>query len=290
MQPPENQPRGMFKQMAQFAATLALLCCCAAACAEGPITYSDTVRQDPNERIYVAKIDLTDPKVSVVVAAGGPDPDGPGPWETVLRQPSEIAKTLNLDLAVNAVFFSHLARDGDAHHYFAGEPAKGMNPVMADGKFMTTAHAGLALMIDGKDHATIGTVPNPPPPGATLIVGGSDQVLTAGKITAGEDARAPRTSAGVTADGKTLILLVVDGRRDDWSAGFTLKELAAEMKAQGCQDAINLDGGGSSTMVRKLPNGRFKVINTPSDGATLMLPLSVERPVAYTLGVRVAAK
>lgn len=280
----------MFLKMAHLAATLALLCCCAAACAEAPVNYSEAARKDPNERIYVAKIDLTDPKVSLVVAPGGPDPDGAGPWETVLRQPSEVAKAQNFDLAVNAVFFAHLARDGDPHHYFAGEPAKGMNPVMADGKFLTATHTGTALMIDGKNRATIGTVPNPPPADAKLIVGGSGQVLTNGQITAGDDARAPRTSAGVSADGKTLVLLVVDGRRDEWSAGFTLKELAAEMKAQGCSDAINLDGGGSSTIVRKMPNGRFKVVNTPSDGATLMLPVSVERPVAYTLGVRVAAK
>lgn len=57
----------------------------------------------------------------------------------------------------------------------------------------------------------------------------------------------PRTAAGVTADG-ALILLVVDGRQAD-SRGVTLDELAALMLELGAVDAINLDGGGSSTLV-----------------------------------------
>jgi len=57
----------------------------------------------------------------------------------------------------------------------------------------------------------------------------------------------PRTAAGVTADG-ALILLVVDGRQAD-SRGVTLDELSALMLDLGAVDAINLDGGGSSTLV-----------------------------------------
>lgn len=57
----------------------------------------------------------------------------------------------------------------------------------------------------------------------------------------------PRTAAGVTADG-ALILLVVDGRQAD-SKGVTLDELSALMLELGAVHAINLDGGGSSTLV-----------------------------------------
>jgi len=57
----------------------------------------------------------------------------------------------------------------------------------------------------------------------------------------------PRTGAGVTADG-ALILLVVDGRQTD-SRGVTLEELSMVMRGLGAVDAINLDGGGSSTLV-----------------------------------------
>jgi exopolysaccharide biosynthesis protein len=78
--------------------------------------------------------------------------------------------------------------------------------------------------------------------------------------------RHPRTAIGVTGDGRVL-LVVVDGRQPAWSEGALLGELAELLRGLGAVDAINLDGGGSSTMVL---NGR--VINRPSDEAG-------ERPV-----------
>lgn len=72
--------------------------------------------------------------------------------------------------------------------------------------------------------------------------------------------RQPRTAIGATADGK-LILLVCDGRNMRGSAGFTLAELADKMISYGAVNAINLDGGGSSTFVGK--DGT--VLNRPSD-------------------------
>ena len=57
----------------------------------------------------------------------------------------------------------------------------------------------------------------------------------------------PRTTAGRTVDGR-LIILVVDGRQRD-SRGVSLEELAGIMRDLGVVDALNLDGGGSSTLV-----------------------------------------
>lgn len=70
----------------------------------------------------------------------------------------------------------------------------------------------------------------------------------------------PRTALGVTADGR-LLLVVVDGRQSGYSSGMGLQELADLMTSLGARDAINLDGGGSSTMWL---NGL--VVNRPSDG------------------------
>lgn len=254
------------------------------------VQFADSVRQNPPEHIFVTKIDLADPRVGIVIAPGGPDPDGPGPWETALRTPSDIARTLDLAVAVNGGFFAHQMRDGDPHHYFAGEPARAANLVMIDGQIATAAHDGAALVFDAQNHASIGTINKEVPASARQIIAGGDQIVLRGQNVGVDQDRAPRTSAGLADGGKTLVLLVVDGRRPETSAGMTLKELAAAMIALGCTDAINLDGGGSSAMVRKNADGRFKVVNTPSDGSTLFLPLSVERPVAYTFGVRIAAR
>lgn len=86
----------------------------------------------------------------------------------------------------------------------------------------------------------------------------------------------PRTAVGVTAEGKVL-LAVVDGRSMD-SAGLMLEELAAMMIERGAVSALNLDGGGSSTMAVRSP-GQVEVgiVNVPSDGD--------ERTVATTLQV-----
>ncbi len=69
----------------------------------------------------------------------------------------------------------------------------------------------------------------------------------------------PRTAIGVMEDG-TLLLVVVDGRQER-SIGVSLFQLAQLMKNLGAVNAINLDGGGSSTM---LVGGG--TINSPSDG------------------------
>ncbi|MEV7787727.1 phosphodiester glycosidase family protein [Streptomyces sp. NPDC088106] len=81
--------------------------------------------------------------------------------------------------------------------------------------------------------------------------------------------RNPRTLAGVDASGRT-VLVTADGRSTD-SLGLGITESAKVARALGLRDAVNLDGGGSTTMVA---NGT--VINAPSDAAG-------ERPVGDAL-------
>jgi hypothetical protein len=71
--------------------------------------------------------------------------------------------------------------------------------------------------------------------------------------------RQPRTMAGVRRDG-SLLLVTVDGRRPGWSAGVTLREGARVMRSLGARDALNLDGGGSTSMAV-----RGRLANLPSD-------------------------
>jgi hypothetical protein len=110
------------------------------------------------------------------------------------------------------------------------------------------------------------------------VIGGMPVLVQDGHVVAEECFtsichRNPRTAVGWTANGRVL-LVVIDGRQASWSAGVTLVTLAQIMRDLGAVDAINLDGGGATTMVV-----RGDVVNRPSDGfqrhvttAVLVLP------------------
>jgi MYXO-CTERM domain-containing protein len=83
----------------------------------------------------------------------------------------------------------------------------------------------------------------------------------------------PRTAVGFSRDRQTLWMVVVDGRQPSWSIGMTCAQLATLMEDLGSWTALNLDGGGSTTMVVQ----GLGTVNEPSGG--------VERQVSNHLGV-----
>ncbi|GAA2276770.1 phosphodiester glycosidase family protein [Glycomyces scopariae] len=96
-----------------------------------------------------------------------------------------------------------------------------------------------------------------------------------------DQSRHPRTAVGVAEDGRTLYVLTVDGRQAA-SGGYTLEETAEQLLAMGAHTALNLDGGGSSTLIARAPGTVDLVtVNAPSDGA--------ERAVGNALAFTVPA-
>ena len=99
--------------------------------------------------------------------------------------------------------------------------------------------------------------------------------------------RAPRTSIGWTKDGN-IIITAIDGRQSSKGMnGVSLREEAAIMKALGCSDAFNFDGGGSTELVIR-DGDSFKVTNSPSDGSSRKVStavLIVVPDVSYNLKV-----
>lgn len=76
--------------------------------------------------------------------------------------------------------------------------------------------------------------------------------------------RHPRSAVGVKKDG-TIILLTVDGRQKGNAQGMNLRELTYILKWMGCKEALNLDGGGSTTLYVKEKSAEGRVINFPCD-------------------------
>ncbi|MFD4688978.1 phosphodiester glycosidase family protein [Streptomyces sp. NPDC058463] len=147
------------------------------------------------------------------------------------------------------------------------------------------AQVGQPLRVEGRLRDSTGCEVSPSP--ATTILNGGPELVRDGRlhVTPAADGmvqpgnasfyygwvhkRNPRTLAGVDADGRT-VLVTADGRSTD-ALGLSIPESAAVARALGLRAAVNLDGGGSTTMV---VDG--EVINDPSDATG-------ERPVGDAL-------
>jgi hypothetical protein len=122
-------------------------------------------------------------------------------------------------------------------------------------------------------------------------IGGNQRILTNGAITTPNDSYTttlnPHTAIGVSQDNRRVFLLTVDGRQTDYSEGMRTDEMAQLMLDFGVWNAINVDGGGSTTMIMDdLHDGiqNARVVNSPSDNATPSTP-GTERLVANSLAV-----
>ncbi|NES17332.1 MULTISPECIES: phosphodiester glycosidase family protein [Micromonospora] len=109
-------------------------------------------------------------------------------------------------------------------------------------------------------------------------VGGGSVLVRDGVVqNIADQSLAPRTSVGFSADGRKMIMLTVDGRQAD-SRGVTQTEMGRMMRELGAANALNLDGGGSSTLLAREPGAAtVQVENSPSDGT--------ERPVPNGLAI-----
>lgn len=118
-------------------------------------------------------------------------------------------------------------------------------------------------------------------PGFRMLLDEGQIVIAPHEARSGFGGLNPRTAVGTDAAGETLWIVVADGRQPDYSMGLTLVELACLFQSLGCHDALNLDGGGSSTLVVQSAHGAHAVLNTPLNNKTR----GVLRQVAHNLGI-----
>jgi hypothetical protein len=244
----------------------------------------------------VARVDLSDPRVQVSVAlADDRDPDGAGPCVGQLDTTSNAARKHDFAIAINASFFSvPNTRDspGKAVSYFVGNGAVPEGWLFAGGRLFskptdTSLRDVFIVHDDGRisfrDHAL------ELPADTRYAVSGSAMVVQAGRVPArpGATARHPRSAIGLSADQRFLLIVAVDGRQRH-SRGVTLEELGRLMQRLGAHQALNLDGGGSTTLVVKdNATGVFAVANQVSDFSISLPKVRIERPVADVIGISV---
>ncbi|MBB6441261.1 phosphodiester glycosidase family protein [Phycisphaera mikurensis] len=256
---------------------------------DGPVAVQEARLETPAGPVrgLLAQVDLTDPRVEVVVTER-PAEVPPPPAEVPRVGVAGFAAERGLAVAVNANYFATLGPDADVlglcvadgvvvspARFFAGTG----DPVLAFAADGTAA----AFVPDTPEDprlaafdavAGIGASPTDPDRGGLLVEGG---VSRGGSARVEPLARHPRTVAGVDAGGGVLTLAVIDGREAGGSAGATLPEAAALLLQAGVSDGVNLDGGGSSVMyVGPGVAGAEAFTSSPSE----------DRPVAAILGVR----
>ena len=249
----------------------------------GALTCWTETRSSPRPlRIHHLKVALDTRRLDVFTLPGD-DPDGAGPAESQLTQPIDLFRKFHALAAVNANAFSGLNAKPDDANWFEGRAVDMHGLVVSDGKVLSPVEQGrTSFWIDraGKPH--IGT-PKPTDTVVTAVADWSSQLMIDSRIVPDPAVQTlhPRTALGFDDTGKWLLLIVVDGRQPGLSEGVTLYELAGILKARGCSQAINLDGGGSSIMLVQEPGDCVRTVNSPSG--------KEPRPVPVLLGVRVRA-
>jgi hypothetical protein len=242
------------------------------------------IRTNPPMRLFVAEVDLTDPHVHVRVAPGGPDPDGPGKWQTTLMRPTKVAVREGFDLVVNGDFFDARGikdAEGAKSKFTSDIWALVEGPAVSDGRAWSTATSNRPCLVVHKDKTVDFEMLAHAKPDDWEVIAGNVMLVQDGVIVPHRSkTRNPRTAVGLDVKGTKLVILVVDGRKAGVSVGMSYAEMAAEMLRLGCHEALNLDGGGSSVMAVRDPiSDQMHILNTPSDGR--------ERAVANTLGISV---
>ncbi len=181
--------------------------------------------------------------------------NGDAPGDTFGLKTSTFLSRYRCQVAINASPFSPI-------HKEEGQPQTIESLTISEGQIVSPARTSYPALLITKDNQVKIAQPPFDLKGVHTAVCGFGIVLQSGKVLPGGKDVHPRTAAGVSQDGTTLYLLVIDGRQPGYSQGATTAEVGQWLAALGAYDGINLDGGGTSTLVIE-HDGRPKVINRP---------------------------
>ncbi|MBR6372769.1 MAG: phosphodiester glycosidase family protein [Victivallales bacterium] len=224
-------------------------------------------------KINAARIEIKNPKIDFVVAqkdknAGQPIKDAPkytictrrqtvrAFMENVRRPVEKGGLGLNMVLGVNTTGWSPWPPPNG--NVYAGN----LGLVVSNGNLISPPRAKRPAFAILKDRSCKMLVQEKEMDISNIYyaVSGFAIVLTEGECT-GDTALHPRTGFGISQDGKYMLIVVIDGRQKDYSEGCTTKEVAQLLKHFGAWNGMNMDGGGSSTLMILNENKLPKILN-----------------------------
>jgi hypothetical protein len=242
------------------------------------VEYARQVKFSPRPMIiHVITIDTRKEGIRFLVTP--PDEKG-SEYPLRARTTSQFLQETGVQIAINGDGFSPWWSRSPADYYpHTGDPVSPRGDTASRGKvYWTSDTPAPTLYISSRNQLSFiepGKVFNAISGGGILVKDGAPMPDLDNSATQ------PRTAIGYSNNGRFLYLVVVDGRQPFYSEGITLNELAQLMISLGAKYAMNLDGGGSSTMVVAGGDGLPRVLNSPIDN---YIP-GRERPVANHLGV-----
>lgn len=242
------------------------------------VKYRRLVRHSPRPMlIHIVEIDLQAPGISVAVTA----PTDPESRYFEAQTTSDFLENSGTQLAINGSFFYPFHSETPWNYYpRSGEPVSPIGQSIADGIPLVPARKDWGVLcIDAERRAAI--FPMACPPATQQAIAGQSTLSLDGQHPDTSDRAYPRTVIAVDAGGETLWSILVDGRQPGYSEGATLEELAQIARDLGAIAALNLDGGGSTTLAVEAGSGA-RVLNSPIH---TRIP-GRERPVANHLGIR----
>jgi hypothetical protein len=235
------------------------------------IIYIREVRQTPRPIIiHLIRVDLTKPNIRFLVTPGEVHDNG----EIGARTTSQFLTEFKLQLAVNANFFYpfHPLFSVDfwnAYPKKRGDPVYIVGFASSRGQVYSQSHKLFeTFYISANNQARFQTPIGP----VYNAISGRELFIKQGQIHGSFSKGAfnekpyPRTALALDKTANTLMIFVVDGKLKNYSEGVTLMELAEIVQSYGADMALNLDGGGSSTLVMEEPSGKPVLLNRPSHG------------------------
>ncbi len=235
------------------------------------VEYRQAIARKPRpQRVHVVRVDLAQPGVSFLVTPS----NGERPGETDGLKTSSFLLKYGCQVAVNASPFRPVSRK-------EGEPKDVIGLSISRGEKYSDPAGSYGVLLLGKDNKARIAVPPLDLKGVYNAVGGFRLLLKKGRNVGTDGAIHPRTAVGITRDGRYLLLMVIDGRQRGYSEGATTAETARWLHEFGAYSGLNLDGGGSTSLVISDGKGGCKILNRPIHA---MIP-GTERVNANHLGV-----
>lgn len=222
-------------------------------------------------RIFIVRVPSPSTKEWVITTG----PVSSEPWidASTVRA---FAQRYDLDLAINASYFQKRVQD---------DKVRPLGLWVVEGRRLNPSHPTFSAFGQLQSGELLILGPESAPESLRWAVGGGVRILENGRVTTQDTSIHPRTALGLTPSGDILFLVVIDGRQDH-SRGLSLVDLAEIFRSLGTADAINLDGGGSSTLAARGSDGRIQVLNSPWDHRLY----GGERAVATHLGLRARSR